>query len=242
VADYIERWYYDITPLWRLPYPDELPEEPWCIARGIGPFARSVRRLFLPKAPTLCCWYHSGSWAQVSEAAIGLVEAKVAEGLVGEELVDAVTERVREVEAPTKWFGEAVMSLVDGGEPINIGSVDDWRDGERFYIGGRHRALAMMQQGVRRTGDDALGAPRSRHRADPPRLAARVCGTRRPARPLRSVIFAGVRASSAPVSRAHPGHGPYGGPELRASRSGLYGKQPNLRAKACQWRASATRL
>ncbi|PRY53532.1 hypothetical protein [Glycomyces artemisiae] len=151
MADYIERWFYDVTPVWRLPYPDPAElEHPPCIRRGIGPFARSVRRL-LPKAPTLCCWFHDGSWAQVSEAAIGLVEAKAAEGLVGDELVDAVTATVQEIEPPTKWFGEAVMSLIDGGEPINYGSVADWKDGKPFYIGGRHRAMAMMQQGVHRT-------------------------------------------------------------------------------------------
>lgn len=149
MAEYLERWYYDITPVWRLPYPDDL-EHPYCVARGIGPFARLAKRLLPPTSrQRYCCWYHRGPWAEASETAIGIVEAETATGRLGDELVDAVTKRADRIE-PT-WQREAVLSLVDGGEPINIGSVDDWQDGDREYVGGRHRAMAMIQQGVRRT-------------------------------------------------------------------------------------------
>jgi len=49
------------------------------------------------------------------------------------------------------WTHDAVRSLLVGGEPVCIGSTADRREGERYYVGDCHRALAMMQQGVRRT-------------------------------------------------------------------------------------------
>jgi hypothetical protein len=149
VAEYIERWFYDVTPVWRLPYPDELPEEPWCIARGVGPFARLAKRMLPPSGPRFCCWFHGGSWSEASETAISIVEAESAKGIEGEELVDAVTERADRIES--RWLRQAVSSLVDGGEPLHFEGDSDWvRDG-RFWVGGRHRAMAMIQQNVRRT-------------------------------------------------------------------------------------------
>ncbi|WP_335992286.1 hypothetical protein [Glycomyces sp. MUSA5-2] len=147
--DYTERWFYDITPGWHLPYPD-LPERPSCIARGIGPFTRLAKLILPPsRRPRPCCWYHRGSWTEASETAIEMVEAATTKGLEGEELVDELTRRADRIES--RWLRQAVSSLVDGGEPINYGSIADWRDGDRTYVGGRHRVMAMMQQGVRRT-------------------------------------------------------------------------------------------
>lgn len=94
--------------------------------------------------------YHDGSWADASKIAIGLVEEVTAADPPGEDLIDAMRDAVRRRDL-LGWTDKAVRSLLVGGEPICIGSTADWNNGERYYVGGRHRALAMMQQGVRRT-------------------------------------------------------------------------------------------
>ncbi|KPC75345.1 hypothetical protein ADL26_07935 [Thermoactinomyces vulgaris] len=144
----VEQWSYDVVDVWRLPYPSGL-EAPECMLRGIGPTERLVRRLFPPTGPAFCCWFHDGSWSKASEAAIEIVEAETTKGLAGEELVDAVTARAERIES--KWLREAVSGLVDGGEPLHFEGDSGWLRDDRFWIGGRHRAKAMIQQNVRRT-------------------------------------------------------------------------------------------
>jgi hypothetical protein len=146
--DLVEQWFYDVVDVWRLPYPSGL-EAPACMLRGIGPTERLVRRLLPPGRPTLCCWYHDGSWTEASETAIGIVEAATAQDLEGEALVDAATERAGRIES--RWLRQAVSSLVDGGEPLHFEGSTDWTGDDRLWIGGRHRAMAMIQQNVRRT-------------------------------------------------------------------------------------------
>ncbi|THV42669.1 hypothetical protein [Glycomyces buryatensis] len=148
MTDYIEQWFYDITPVRRLPTPDEL-ERPDCMVRGISGLRRAWRQR-RPTGPKLCCWYHDGSWEDASQIAIGLVEEVTTAGHSGEDLIDAMRDAVRG-RGLLGWTDKAVRSLLVGGEPICIGSTADWNNGERYYVGGRHRALAMMQQGVRRT-------------------------------------------------------------------------------------------
>lgn len=148
MAELVEQWFYDITPVWRLPYPSEV-EGPECMLRGIGPTERLVRRWLPPTGPKFCCWFHDGSWTEASETAIGIIEAETAKGRRGEELVDAATKRADRIEA--RWLRQAVSSLVDGGEPIHFEGESHWSGDRRFWIGGRHRAMAMIQQNVRRT-------------------------------------------------------------------------------------------
>lgn len=53
MADYIEQWFYDITPVALLPTPDEL-ERPECMVRGISGHGRAWRQ-WRPTGPKLCC-------------------------------------------------------------------------------------------------------------------------------------------------------------------------------------------
>ena len=143
-------------------------------------------------AAVLTRWYHDGSWSDASEIAIGLVEEVTAAGPSGEDLVDAMRDAARG-RGLLGWTDKAVRSLLVSGEPICIGSTADWNNGERYYVGGRHRALAMMQQGVRRirTGHQGLRAQHLDH--PPPHSASTASGSYSSKRPSTSAVLSRSR-------------------------------------------------
>lgn len=154
VPQYIEQWFYDITPVADLPLPDDL-ESPLCMSGGITAATRTWRQLRPHTKPRTCCWFHAGDWHQASHHARTLVENLYLPPSTGDEDDDPfeiVRDRLRGA-GLSGWMHEAVHSLICGGEPINIGSTEDWQDPDQepCYVGGRHRALAMMQQGVKKT-------------------------------------------------------------------------------------------
>ena len=152
MTDYIEQWFYDITLVSRLPYPTDL-ERPPCMTDGISAWQRRWRAWRPDPRPRDCCWFHSGNWHEASEHAMAMID-----GISLERVDDGISpfspvrDRLRAA-GLTGWMHEAVRSLTCGGEPINYGDTSVWQDpdAEPGYVGGRHRALAMMQQGVRTT-------------------------------------------------------------------------------------------
>lgn len=160
MSEYLEEWLYDITAVDDLPYPTEL-EGPPCIARGISRLGRTWRQIRPRTQPRECCWYHGGSWQEAFGHAIETI--KIASGqsenelraATGEDLVPVTNpdpeyvEELLEYRRLSGWLHEAVTSLLTTDEPINIGGIAEWKGDGAFYIGGRHRAMAMMQQGTR---------------------------------------------------------------------------------------------
>lgn len=154
--DYIEQWFYDFTAVSRLPIPRDL-EDPPCLV-GVTPLKRGWRRLMAewdPRPQRLrdCCWFHAGDWHRASGHAMDVVNLATGRSAdLDEDITDSVAWCL-EHRGLTGWMHEAVDSLLSTGEPINYGSTAEWRDPEEepFYVGGRHRAAAMMQQGVHAT-------------------------------------------------------------------------------------------
>ncbi|CAM3294136.1 hypothetical protein [Stackebrandtia soli] len=114
---------------------------------SIGVLGRAWRQ-WRPTGPKLCCWYHDGSWHDASEIAIGLVEEVTASEHAGEDLIDAMREAVRPWPArldprsrPESSCRRRARLHRQHGRPARGRAV-------RRRL---HRALAMMQQGVRRT-------------------------------------------------------------------------------------------
>lgn len=157
MTDYIEQWFYDITPITRLPIPGDL-EHPDCMTEPITRWQRRKRQWRPDPTPRDCCWFHQGSWAEASRHAIALVDGVTlncdpsTDEDDDHDPFEPVRDRLRAA-GLTGWMDEAVRSLICGGEPINYGSTAEWRDRteEPFYVGGRHRAMAMLGQGVKKT-------------------------------------------------------------------------------------------
>ncbi|QSB07197.1 hypothetical protein [Natronoglycomyces albus] len=162
MAEYIEQWMYDITAVNDLPYPTELDAPP-CIARGITGFGRTWRQIRPRPQPRDCCWYHGGSWQEAFGHAIEII--KIASGQTENEIRVFSGETLKPISIPdpdevedlleyrqlSGWLSESVTSLLSTDEPINIGGLAELKHGDLFYIGGRHRAMAMIQQGTRAT-------------------------------------------------------------------------------------------
>jgi hypothetical protein len=133
----------------RLPYPGGI-EGPACMVRRRR-LPERLWRQWRPRPPSDCCLYHQGDWRELSETAIRLVEAATAEGLSDVEAISEYVEEARDQELHAEgqydmWKSIGVGSLVSLGLAIQPGG-----GGEEKYYEGRHRVIAMIDAGVRRT-------------------------------------------------------------------------------------------
>ena len=143
--DLIERWFYDVAAVDALPAPNDL-EHPPCMVRSRSRLRRRYRQL-LPRHETRsCCWYHGGDWHRASAAAIRLVRTAEAAGCIDDDIAEHAL-RQAAAEGISGWQLEAIDSLVSTGTAIMLGDEPD----EKWYIEGRHRAVAMFDAGVRHT-------------------------------------------------------------------------------------------
>lgn len=145
---WIEAWFYDTVPLRELPVVDDL-EHPECM---VGPrrARRAVRRRVRRDGAATCCWYHAGDWNQAVRTALRHINQALHSGLSGEDLEEHVRRSLDE-QGVGGWLRQAVDSLVNTGEAIQVGDGQEMDDGRPWYINGRHRVTAMRDAGVRYT-------------------------------------------------------------------------------------------
>ncbi len=104
---------------------------------------RLLRQLVPRRGELTCCWYHGVDWHVVTRVAVHHLDRLQAEGVTDlDELQHHATERSGHELTDDQQL--ALVSLFI--EPIQLAGEGD--DGDR-YIGGRHRAQAMLDAGVR---------------------------------------------------------------------------------------------
>jgi hypothetical protein len=107
---------------------------------------RWFRQVVPRRRPRDCCTYHRADWHAASSAAIQLVHAAWARGITEVDAVAVFVEDAADAEGLDEETCLAVSSLVGPGLAIQPGGGRPIR-----YYEGRHRTIAMMDAGVRRT-------------------------------------------------------------------------------------------
>ncbi|WP_144022966.1 hypothetical protein [Asanoa hainanensis] len=125
-----------------LPRPDLETDQRPCMRVGLGWWHRVGRQLRPTHTGRSCCWYHRGDWHEVSRMAIATATAALRHGVEVEDVAAYVLSHATADHRLEGWSLEALESLfvepIETHRPIG-------------YVGGRHRAKAMMDAGVRRT-------------------------------------------------------------------------------------------
>jgi hypothetical protein len=142
MTQWIECWHHDITPIAKLPLPEEL-EDPCMARRRLRTVHRVIRQLSPRPAPCGCCTYHDQDWSAASENAIRLLQIAQGEGLTGQDAAERVAE-LATAEGLDRQEIDAIYCLVSTDDPLML-------DDEGGIYEGRHRIQAMIDQGVKRT-------------------------------------------------------------------------------------------
>lgn len=140
--------WFQVVPVAALPYPGHVTGPP-CMAyrRRRQSWVRRCRQL-VPRRTTDCCDYHGGDWRAASEEAIRLLAEAYAAGIVEpDDVSDYASEHCGfEYVGP---YGNAMgaWSLLNPGTAICPAGGEGWPG----LYDGRHRTIAMIDAGVRRT-------------------------------------------------------------------------------------------
>ncbi len=129
--------------------PQEKPFRESCMATTPGIRSqrwfgkRTVRPQRSPNVRADCCWYHSGDWSAVINAAVRLIAHAKETGLgQDDELRHAVIDAARAA-GVDGWKYEALYSLLI--DPIVLVETDN---GQITFVNGQHRTRAMRDAGV----------------------------------------------------------------------------------------------
>lgn len=140
--------WFQVVPVAALYYSGNVTGPP-CMAyrRRRSSWVRWSRQL-VPRRATRCCTFHGADWRAASEEAIRLLAEAYAAGIVDpDDVSDYASEHCRfEHDGP---YGTAagVGALLDPGTAICPVTSGD----EPALYDGRHRTIAMIDAGVRRT-------------------------------------------------------------------------------------------
>jgi len=135
---------FAIRPVLLLPRSDL--DEPECMPRPTPLWRRLGRQIVPRRGGRSCCWYHQGDWHAVTATAIDVLRLARADGDV-EDLHLRAVELARDL-ALSGWQWQALESLFL--DPIQVAEPESRAIGVG-YVNGRHRAQAMLDQGVHRT-------------------------------------------------------------------------------------------
>ena len=124
-----------------LPAPRLENDDLQCMRAGIRWPSRLARQLMPSVKPSGCCWYHGGNWRTVARAARRILRTAKRDGIEDDDLAVYGLGQADE-RGFSRWERDALRSLfLEPIQPsLEVGG----------YIGGRHRALAVLHAGVRR--------------------------------------------------------------------------------------------